>query len=89
MRPRERVNGQAQTAPSAQGVMGTAAFLLLAQNGVQVAGENIQLKGMIRRSLVLEILPRQPQFALVQEISSFPNIAMAWTSDSDALEHLR
>jgi len=58
-------------------------------DSVQVAGENIQSKGSIRRSFVLETLPCQPQFAFVHEIFSSPNIFIAWVSESDAWENLR
>jgi hypothetical protein len=37
----------------------------------------------------LEAFPCQPQFGSVQEICSSPNIFIAWTSESDAAEHLR
>src|SRR3984893_18855999 len=53
------------------------------------AGENTQWKGSIRRSLVLEPFPRQPQFGFTQAISSLANIFIASSSDSDAFEHLR
>jgi hypothetical protein len=54
---------------------------------LQVAGESIQLNGRIRRSLVLDAFPRQPQLGFVQESSSFPNIFIASASESDALSH--
>lgn len=53
----------------------------------QVAGENIQLNGRIRTSLVLDAFPCQPQLALRQDNSSSPNNFIAWSSDSDTVSH--
>ena len=61
---------------------GEVVFFLL-----QSAAEVIQLNGRIRRSRVRRAFPRQPQFGLVQERSSFPNIFIACASESDALSH--
>ena len=52
-----------------------------------VAGARIQSKGKMRRSLVLEALPCQPQAGFVQAISSLPNIFMASVSESERLVH--
>ena len=60
-----------------------------ARTRIQVVGENIQSKGKIRRSFVLDAFPCQPQFGLAQEIRSSPNIFMASMSESDGLEHFR
>ena len=56
---------------------------------VQGAGDNIQSKDRIRRSFVSQAFPCQPQFRLVQEIFSSPNIFIAWMSESDTFEHFR
>jgi hypothetical protein len=53
----------------------------------QDAGEKIQLKGRIRRTLVLDAFPRQPQLGFVQERSSFANIFIASASERDTLPH--
>ena len=55
----------------------------------QVAGENIQLNGRIRRSLAFEALPRQPQSGWAQDICSFPKISLASVSESEGLLHFR
>jgi hypothetical protein len=52
---------------------GRAASLMQCQD----AGEKIQLKGKIRRTLVFDAFPRQPQLGFVQERSSFANIFIA------------
>ena len=41
----------------------------------------------MRRSLVLEALPCQPQAGFVHVISSLPNIFMASDSESEVLRH--
>ena len=53
----------------------------------QFVEERIQLNGKIRRSFVLEALPCHPQVGMAQESSSFPNISMAWSSESERLAH--
>jgi hypothetical protein len=53
------------------------------------AGEKIQSKGRIRKSLVLDALPVQPHRGLSQEISSSPKIFMASFSESAGSEHFR
>ena len=73
------------TAESHPGFLST----LLEVLGVQSAGEKIQLKGRIRRSLALDAFPRQPQCGLGQEICSPPNSSIASASESQALEHFR
>lgn len=55
----------------------------------KVVGENIQLKGRIRSSFILDTFPFHPQFGLSQEIFSFPNISIASISESDGFEHFR
>jgi len=54
---------------------------------IQAAGEQIQLKGTIRRSFTLDAFPRQRHSG--HWISSPANIFLASTSDNDALEDLR
>jgi hypothetical protein len=55
----------------------------------QLTGEKIQSKGRIRKSLVFETLPCQPQRGLSQTISSSPKIFIASFSESAGLEHFR
>jgi hypothetical protein len=62
---------------------------LISEALVQGAADNIQSKDRIRRSFVSEAFPCQPQFRLVQEIFSSPNIFIAWMSESDTFEHFR
>jgi hypothetical protein len=53
----------------------------------QVAGENTQSNGRIRRSFVFDAFPCQPQLGLKQDSFSLPKIFMTSTSDSDACVH--
>jgi len=55
----------------------------------QFAGEKIQSKGRIRRSLVFDTFPCQPHRGLSQAISSSPKIFMASFSESAGFEHFR
>jgi hypothetical protein len=55
----------------------------------QFAGEKIQSKGKIRRSLVFDTFPCQPHRGFSQAISSSPKIFMASFSESAGLEHFR
>jgi hypothetical protein len=56
-------------------------------NRRQIAGDNTQLKGRIRRSRVLDAFPCQPQLGLVQDRFSSPNSSIASVSESDLLLH--
>jgi hypothetical protein len=55
----------------------------------QFAGEKIQSKGRMRRSLVFDTFPCQPHLGLSQVISSSPKIFIASFSESAGLEHFR
>jgi len=54
---------------------------------IQAAGEQIQLKGTIRRSLIRDAFPRHRHSG--HWISSPANIFLASSSDSEALDDLR
>jgi hypothetical protein len=53
------------------------------------AGEKIQSKGRIRKSLVVDALPVHPHLGLSQAISSSPKIFMASFSERAGSEHFR
>src|SRR5262245_19194349 len=72
--------------PRLTGSKYSSALLVVIENA-QVAGENTQSKGKIRKSLVLDAFPRQPQSE--QVIFSLPNTFIASVSESDELGHFR
>jgi hypothetical protein len=59
------------------------------EEGLQRAGEKIQSKGKIRRSLVFDTLPLQPHRGLSQVKCSSPKIFMASFSERVGSEHFR